>query len=399
MTTGFRPDLGFLSEVRLDLDPALQAPTRLAPLIDPNVHSCGTVYPHGAAELAQPEAGALRGRHEVLRPGADLPGPHRLRAGPLRRGGARRRPRERREGRAGPARDRRLRRCRPLRRGGVRRLRWVLRPRRTARCSPSGPAAADDPSARPVGGARRPRRRRAPPRRRRPLHHRDHLLGRPLLRLPGALRRDHRRHRLVVRAHHGRLLGRAGRHRAGRRARRPPARPARAASGDDRRGRCWPSPRSLLDRARPDPARLPRRLGAGRRAAMSAVLYTPAFTAVTRWGGARALRGLTAVTLVAGLASTVFAPLTAVLEHALGWRRRLPRAGGRPRRRHRPAARASGCPRPGSPTTTRAAGGRAARARRGPSSSSPCVLAARGLRDVRRAGQPGQPPASTGAST
>jgi MFS family permease len=54
--------------------------------------------------------------------------------------------------------------------------------------------------------------------------------------------------------------------------------------------------------------------------AMSAVLYTPAFTAVTRWGGARALRGLTAVTLVAGLASTVFAPLTAVLEHALGWR-------------------------------------------------------------------------------
>ena len=54
--------------------------------------------------------------------------------------------------------------------------------------------------------------------------------------------------------------------------------------------------------------------------AMSAVLYTPAFTAVTRWGGARALRGLTAVTLVAGLASTVFAPLTAVLEHAVGWR-------------------------------------------------------------------------------
>ena len=55
--TGFRPDLGFLSEVRLDLDPALQAPRALAPLIDPNVHSCGTVYPHGARELAQPEAG------------------------------------------------------------------------------------------------------------------------------------------------------------------------------------------------------------------------------------------------------------------------------------------------------------------------------------------------------
>jgi hypothetical protein len=53
--TGFRPDLSFLSEVRLDLDPVLQAPRALAPLIDPNLHSCGTVYPHGAAELAQPE--------------------------------------------------------------------------------------------------------------------------------------------------------------------------------------------------------------------------------------------------------------------------------------------------------------------------------------------------------
>lgn len=57
VVTGFRPDLSFLSEVRLDLDPVLSAPTRLAPLIDPNVHSCGTVYPHGAAELAQPETG------------------------------------------------------------------------------------------------------------------------------------------------------------------------------------------------------------------------------------------------------------------------------------------------------------------------------------------------------
>lgn len=53
--TGFRPDLGWLSEVRLDLDPRLQAPVALAPLIDPNVHSCGTVYPHGATELAHPE--------------------------------------------------------------------------------------------------------------------------------------------------------------------------------------------------------------------------------------------------------------------------------------------------------------------------------------------------------
>jgi len=55
--TGFRPDLSMLSEIRLDLDPVLQAPRKVAPLIDPNVHSCGTVYPHGAAELAQPEPG------------------------------------------------------------------------------------------------------------------------------------------------------------------------------------------------------------------------------------------------------------------------------------------------------------------------------------------------------
>jgi thioredoxin reductase len=53
--TGFRPDLSWLSEVRLDLDPVLQAPRVLAPLIDPNVHSCGNVYPHGARELAHPE--------------------------------------------------------------------------------------------------------------------------------------------------------------------------------------------------------------------------------------------------------------------------------------------------------------------------------------------------------
>lgn len=57
VATGFRPDLGFLSEIRLSLDPALDCPTALAPLIDPNEHSCGTVRPHGARELAHPEPG------------------------------------------------------------------------------------------------------------------------------------------------------------------------------------------------------------------------------------------------------------------------------------------------------------------------------------------------------
>lgn len=55
--TGFRPDLSLLSEVRLALDPVTESPVALAPLIDPNVHSCGTVRPHGAEELKQPEEG------------------------------------------------------------------------------------------------------------------------------------------------------------------------------------------------------------------------------------------------------------------------------------------------------------------------------------------------------
>jgi hypothetical protein len=55
--TGFRPDLGPFRELRLDLDPVMEAPRALAPLIDPNVHSCGTVPPHGVEELAQPEPG------------------------------------------------------------------------------------------------------------------------------------------------------------------------------------------------------------------------------------------------------------------------------------------------------------------------------------------------------
>jgi hypothetical protein len=57
VATGFRPDLSFLRELRISLDPALECPPTLAPLIDPNEHSCGTVRPHGARELSQPEPG------------------------------------------------------------------------------------------------------------------------------------------------------------------------------------------------------------------------------------------------------------------------------------------------------------------------------------------------------
>ncbi len=53
--TGFRPDLEMLRELRLELDPATGVPRDLGPLIDPNVHSCGTVPPHGEEELRHPE--------------------------------------------------------------------------------------------------------------------------------------------------------------------------------------------------------------------------------------------------------------------------------------------------------------------------------------------------------
>jgi len=55
--TGFRPNLGMLREIRLQLDDIVEAPVRLAPLIDPNLHSCGTVEPHGFDELRHPESG------------------------------------------------------------------------------------------------------------------------------------------------------------------------------------------------------------------------------------------------------------------------------------------------------------------------------------------------------
>ena len=90
--TGFRPDLEFLSELRLDLDPVLQAPRRIAPSIDPNVHSCGTATPTLAADLAQPEPGlylvgmksygraptflAMTGYEQVRSVAAELAGDH-----------------------------------------------------------------------------------------------------------------------------------------------------------------------------------------------------------------------------------------------------------------------------------------------------------------------------------
>jgi len=56
VAAGFRPNLEMHREIRLRTDPWLEAAEQLAPLIDPNVHNCGTVRSHGARELAHPES-------------------------------------------------------------------------------------------------------------------------------------------------------------------------------------------------------------------------------------------------------------------------------------------------------------------------------------------------------
>jgi thioredoxin reductase len=53
--TGSRPDFSFTREIRLSIDPSLESVSELAALIDPNIHSCGTVRPHGEKELRQPD--------------------------------------------------------------------------------------------------------------------------------------------------------------------------------------------------------------------------------------------------------------------------------------------------------------------------------------------------------
>lgn len=90
--TGFRPDTGILRELRIDLDPSLEAVSGIAAEIDPNIHSCGSVSATGARELAQPEPGlfivgaksygraptflALTGYEQVRSVAAHLAGDH-----------------------------------------------------------------------------------------------------------------------------------------------------------------------------------------------------------------------------------------------------------------------------------------------------------------------------------
>ena len=52
VNAGFRPDLSILRELRLDLDDVVEAPRTLSPMIDPNLHSCGSVPLHGVKELS-----------------------------------------------------------------------------------------------------------------------------------------------------------------------------------------------------------------------------------------------------------------------------------------------------------------------------------------------------------
>ena len=55
VNTGSRPNYSMNSELRFSIDPITESVPALAPLIDPNEHSCGTVRPHGEKELRQPE--------------------------------------------------------------------------------------------------------------------------------------------------------------------------------------------------------------------------------------------------------------------------------------------------------------------------------------------------------
>ena len=131
VATGQRPDLNLTRELRLDLDPWLESSKALGPLIDPNLHSCGSVPPHGHRELAHPEPGFYTVGIKSIWPCADLPDADRLRAGALRRGRhrwrrcgrGRRPPRPAGDGRVLDQRSRRWCAC----------ILWVLRRSRPGR--------------------------------------------------------------------------------------------------------------------------------------------------------------------------------------------------------------------------------------------------------------------------
>ena len=55
VATGQRPDHSLTRELRTEIDPRLESVAALAPLVDPNLHYCGSVEPHGFLQLSYPE--------------------------------------------------------------------------------------------------------------------------------------------------------------------------------------------------------------------------------------------------------------------------------------------------------------------------------------------------------
>ena len=331
VVTGFRPDFAFLSEVRLDLDPALGAARALADQIHPDHHSCGDVAPHGYRELAQPEQGLyLVGMKSYGRAPSFL-AMTGLRAGALGRRRPRRRPRGRRAGRAGAAGDRRLQRRRGLRR--PRRDRRRPRGRRLLRPAGRRAAARHAGSRRPVtapaaGGDAGPVTYAVPAGALGPAALRQvvavlstvqivswGVLYYAFAALQSSITADTGWSGVAVTGAFslsqfvsggvgiwvGRHIDAVG-----------PRRVMTAAS--------------LVAVPGVGAVALAPSLGVFYLGwvlvgvAMAGALYPPAFAALTHWGGARRVRALTTLTLVAGLASTVFAPLASVLDDALGWR-------------------------------------------------------------------------------
>ena len=235
--TGFRPDLSFLSEMRLELDPMLQAPIKLAPEIDPNVHSCGSVSPAWRRRTgASREPGlylvgmksygraptflALTGYEQVRSVASALAGDHDGRQ-----------PR-----RAGPARDRGMQRrwsartppTLPTPAAGA-----AQRPRQRRRFPCRSTSIADDSrgrTARPRGPTCRPARSAV-----HVVPHRDHQLGRAVLRLHCDVRGHHRGHGVDAACSHRGLLGGPGDLGSDGHRRRAPARPLRPPLDHDRR--------------------------------------------------------------------------------------------------------------------------------------------------------------------
>ena len=230
--TGFRPDLSLLGELRLDLDDRVEAARALAPLIDPNVHSCGSVPPHGVDELGHPDEGVFmvgmksygRAPTFLLRTGyeqvrsvvAALAGDWESarsvelvlpETGVCNRSG-RRRPR--------PPRPRR-----PPAAAAARRT--PVPSRRRDRRSSSAQARVAGMADAGLGH------------RRRALGHRDGLVGDPLLRLRRVPAADAAGARLLGGAADGRVLARPARLRGRGDRRRSTSRPPQPEDADDRR--------------------------------------------------------------------------------------------------------------------------------------------------------------------